>query len=110
MAGSEIKTGRLSEGRQPRFLERHFSVRALAEIWGLSPDSIQKLFEREPGVLVIGDDGSRSKRGYHTLRIPESVAERVHRRKSNPDLTAPRGKAYPPESRDHQLLTTTDGP
>jgi hypothetical protein len=80
---------------QPRFLERHFSVRALAEIWGLSPDSIQKLFDREPGVLVIGNDGSRSKRGYHTLRIPESVAERVHRRMCNPDLTPERPRAYP---------------
>jgi hypothetical protein len=94
MAGSEIKAGRLSEGRQPRFLERHFSVRALAEIWGLSPDSIQKLFKREPGVLVIGDDRSRSKRGYHTLRIPESVAERVYRRRCIPDLTRERPRAY----------------
>jgi hypothetical protein len=30
--------------------------------------------------LVIGNDESRTKRGYHTLRVPESVVQRVHRR------------------------------
>lgn len=66
-----------------RFKERHYSVAEIAEIWSLSRDVVRKLFERESGVLVLGDDGSRTKRGYHTLRIPESVMERVHRRLCN---------------------------
>jgi hypothetical protein len=78
-----------------RFQERHYTVAEIAEIWSLSREVIRKLFEGEPGVLVIGDDSSRSKRGYHTLRIPESVAERVHRKLSNPDLTPARSRAYP---------------
>jgi hypothetical protein len=45
---------------------------------------VRKIFEREPGVPVLGHDGSRRKRGYHTLRIPESVMERVYRRIYNP--------------------------
>jgi hypothetical protein len=69
-------------------------VAEIAEIWSLSREVIRKLFEGEPGVLVVGNDRSRNKRGYHTLRIPESVAERVHRRLCNPDLTLGRTRAY----------------
>jgi len=63
-------------------LERHFSPDALAEVWGLSADTVRRLFEREPGVLVI-QRGKSSGRRYRTLRIPESVAARVHRRLTN---------------------------
>jgi hypothetical protein len=69
------------------FAERHYTVGQLSELWNLSPDVVRKLFEREPGVLVIGGHGSRSKRRYTTLRIPQSVVERVHRRLCNPNLT-----------------------
>ena len=68
---------------QARFQERHYTVAQIAEIWSLSREVIRKLFENEPDVLVIGNEGTRSKRGYHTMRIPESVMERVHRRLSN---------------------------
>jgi hypothetical protein len=67
----------------PVFTERHYSPAEIAERWSLSPDAIRKLFEKEPGVLVIGSTVSgRGKRHYTTLRIPESVVERVHRRLS----------------------------
>jgi hypothetical protein len=59
--------------------ERHWTPEQLGELWGLSADSIRRLFEREPGVLVIERVRPRRRR---TLRIPESVAERVHRRLS----------------------------
>ena len=63
--------------------ERHYSVQQLAARWNLSSDTVRKLFENEPGVLVIGNEGRKySRRRYITLRIPESVAERVHRRLS----------------------------
>ena len=77
------------------FQERHYTVAEIAEILKLSRDVIRKMFEREPGVVVIGGEGSRSKRGYHTLRIPQSVAERVYRRLRIPDLTPERPRAYP---------------
>ena len=67
----------------------------IAELWKLSRDLVRKIFEGEPGVLVIGRDGSRSKRGYHTLRVPESVLARVYRRSCNPGLTSERSRAYP---------------
>ena len=53
----------------------------LAEMWGLSQDTVRRLFEREDGVLVLEPVRSRySRRRYRTLRIPESVVDRVHRR------------------------------
>ena len=63
---------------QPSF-ERHYSVEELAEKWGLSIDFVRRLFLREAGVVVFWRQ-QPGKRVYRTLRIPESVVERVHRR------------------------------
>jgi len=60
-------------------IERHYAVAEIAEIWNLSADKVRELFENEPGVLVIGERSPRHKRRYVTLRIPQSVLERVHR-------------------------------
>ena len=66
----------------PYIAEKHFSPAELGEAWGLSPDTIRNLFRDEPGVLKIGKRERRFRRGYITLRIPQSVLERVHRRLS----------------------------
>jgi hypothetical protein len=63
-------------------VEKHFSPAELAEAWGLSCETVRKLFRGEPGVLKIGKPEARFRRSYFTLRIPQSVAERVHRRLS----------------------------
>jgi transcriptional regulator GlxA family with amidase domain len=60
--------------------ERHFSVAELAQLWNLSDKTIRRMFEKEPGVLQWSNEETRFKRGYTTLRIPETVALRVHRR------------------------------
>jgi hypothetical protein len=48
--------------------------------------TIRELFIDEPGVIMIGQpsrrEGRTLKRSYYTLRIPESVAVRVHARLS----------------------------
>ena len=63
------------------FAQRHYSVPQLAELWNLSPDAVRRLFEDEPGVLVLGGNKSaKRRRQYTTLRIPEGVVERVYRR------------------------------
>jgi hypothetical protein len=67
---------------EPPFAERHFSVAEIAARWNLSPDAVRRLFAREPGVLVLGNPAS-SHRRYMTLRIPQSVAQRVHQRLCN---------------------------
>jgi hypothetical protein len=63
------------------FDERHYSVAEIASMWNLSKDAVRRIFESEPGVLVLGDTSPRRrKRPYRTLRIPQSVVERVHSR------------------------------
>ena len=67
----------------PRFAVRHYTVAEIAALWSLSDDAVRKIFEKESGVLVIGDTRpSLRKRRYTTLRIPQDVVERVHRRLS----------------------------
>jgi hypothetical protein len=49
-------------------------------MWNLSQDSVRRLFEKEPDVIVMNEPKLGSRRGYRTLRIPEPVVERVHDR------------------------------
>ena len=62
--------------------ERLYSRSELAELWRLSSETIRRLFQEEPGVVTIGERNPRRKRRYVMLRIPQSVAVRVHRRLS----------------------------
>jgi hypothetical protein len=65
-----------------RAMERHYSVAEVAEMWKLSPSAVRRLFQCEPGVLTIGEPRPKfgRRRGKVTLRIPQSVLERVYRR------------------------------
>ena len=56
--------------------ETHYSVQQVAEMWGLSENSIRTLFENEPGVFKIERPGTMRKQKRTTLRIPESVVWR----------------------------------
>ena len=62
--------------------QKHFSPTELAKIWGVSTETVRTIFRTEPGVLKLGKTGTNYRRGYVTLRIPQEVAERVHRRLS----------------------------
>ncbi len=62
--------------------EPHFTLGELAKRWHLSRSTIRDWFLDEPGVLVVTRTGRRSdKRTLTNLRIPQSVAERVHRKR-----------------------------
>jgi hypothetical protein len=65
-----------------RFAEKHYSVPEIAEMWGLSRAAVRRIFQNEPGVLTLGEPRPKfgRRRGKVTLRIPQSVLERVHRR------------------------------
>jgi hypothetical protein len=63
--------------------EKHYRVKELAGLWGLSPKTVSRIFADEVGVIRVANDGTR-KRKYATLSIPESVASRVHERLGNP--------------------------
>jgi predicted transcriptional regulator len=69
--------------------ERHFSVKDVATMWGLSPAAIRRMFRNEPGVLRFGKERHGHQRDYVTLRIPASIAERVYRRCMRPGLVSP---------------------
>lgn len=69
-------------------LEPHFTVREIAEMWHVSDDTVRKVFRDEPGVLAIGSEESRFKRGYVTLLVPESVVKTVHRKHSRGQAAA----------------------
>lgn len=75
-------------------MEPFFTPKEIAEHLKLSTDKVIRLFEKEPGVMVIENRGTPWKRRYRTLRIPVSVLERVQRRLCNPDLTPARTRAY----------------
>jgi hypothetical protein len=62
-------------------LERHYTVGEIGKMWALSEKTIRRMFEEEPGVLQWGSPETRRKRGYQTLRIPESVLLRVHEKR-----------------------------
>jgi hypothetical protein len=66
----------------PAFIVKHYSPAELAQLWGLSVETIRRMFEREPGVLIFENPEKASERRRRTMRIPESVAERVYRRLS----------------------------
>jgi hypothetical protein len=63
--------------------EKHFTPDELAELWACSPQTIRNLFDNEPGVLRIPSQrpGKRARK-YTSIKIPESVAERIHKRLS----------------------------
>jgi hypothetical protein len=63
------------------FAEKHYTPAEIADMWALSQDAIRRLFRDEPGVLAM-KNSKRGTRVYTTMRIPESVAKRVHRRQS----------------------------
>ena len=61
-----------------------FTVAQIASMWQLSTDTIQRIFEDEPGVVTLGNKNPRGKRKRVTLRIPRAVMERVKKNRSNP--------------------------
>ena len=62
-------------------LERHYSVPEVAALWGISEKTVRRLFDGEEGVLRWGRPETVRKRGYYSLRIPQSVLVRVHHRR-----------------------------
>ena len=66
--------------------EEVFTVMGIAKEWKLSPDTVQRWFVDEPGVMVIVSETPKryGKRAHkRTLRIPASAKDRVWRKKSN---------------------------
>ncbi len=59
-------------------LERHYSPLELAEIMGLSRQTIYRIIDGEPGVIKIGGKEKGLECTRTTYRVPESVWRRIH--------------------------------
>ena len=63
-------------------IEQHYSIQQVAELWGVSADTVRRLFEDEAGVLKIAmpsvSKRIRKHKPHVLLRIPASVLERLH--------------------------------
>jgi hypothetical protein len=64
----------------PAPAERHYTPSQVGELWCLDVETIRRMFQDEPGVVVIQGPVKKGKRPYKTIRIPHSVLERVHKR------------------------------
>ena len=64
--------------------EKHYTPQELADLWHFDQSKIRRMFMNENGVVRLGEPSRRVgrtlKRKYLTMRIPESVAERVYAR------------------------------
>lgn len=60
--------------------EKHYRVKEVAELWGYKHMTIRRLFDKEPGVLRVGNPETRYGRKRISISIPESVMIRVHER------------------------------
>jgi hypothetical protein len=82
------------QDRRPDFLEPHYTLTQLARQWQVSRRTLRPWFINEPGVIRYGTGklSKARKRSYVSLRIPESVARRVYRRRTG-------GEVYPSGAR-----------
>ena len=89
--------------------EKHYSIIEISKLWALSQKTVRKIFENEPGVILWGTEETRHKRGYRTLRVPETVLQRVHRKLSACKLDV-RGRMNwdPPTHHPHNVRRSTE--
>lgn len=66
----------------PNALEPHYSLKQIAEAWGISVRMARRIFRDQPGVVDPTVHKSLTSRPYQILRIPASVAARVHEQRS----------------------------
>jgi DNA-binding LacI/PurR family transcriptional regulator len=57
----------------------YYSLKEIAEEWGVSPEYVRRLFHNEPDVIRLTRKGSLRP----TIRVPENAKERVRRRNAN---------------------------
>ena len=60
--------------------EKALTVAEAAMMTGLSPQTITRMFEKEPGTIILNRPEKMHKRRYRSIRIPRVVCDRVLRR------------------------------
>ena len=59
--------------------ERHYTASEVAALWRFNIETVRRLFVHEPGVVVLQAQAGNGRRRYRTLRIPQTVLDRVHK-------------------------------
>jgi hypothetical protein len=81
-SGATEQTPPSPERTKGVFNEYHYRVQEIAELWQLSTDSVQRFFRDEPDLFLLPRSSRHvRKRRYETIRIPESVLVRVHKKR-----------------------------
>lgn len=58
-------------------MKEAYTVQEVAGMTGLSRQTVTRMFEREPGVIILKRPETMHKRSFRTIRIPRAVYERV---------------------------------
>lgn len=77
-AAAPVAIGLRAQG--PAAGERHYTPLEVADFWRVDVELVRRIFRDEPGVMVLQSPQKQGKRSYKTIRIPQSVLERVHKR------------------------------
>lgn len=81
-------------------METLYTVNELANLWKFSAKTIRRLVSKEPDVIRLPGPGllaGTAKRAHITLRIPESVANRIRETLTQP-VTKPVLMMKPPRT------------
>lgn len=62
--------------------EKHYTTKEISELWGLSEQTVRRVFEFRDDVLKIKGPTITGRRRYVTIRVPASVLARVHNERS----------------------------
>lgn len=58
-----------------------YTVKELAHVWNLSAETVRRMVDEEPGVLVFETKRkARGRRRYRSIRIPGWLASRLEER------------------------------
>jgi len=67
---------------EPIKIDQHFSPGFLAELWGVSADTVVRWFQDLPGVLKLNKPSRKGKRSRVELKIPFTLAMQEYERRT----------------------------
>lgn len=70
-------SGAQGNSRLKCLMKEVYTVGEVAELTGFSGRTVARMFENEPGVLILARPETMHKRKYRSIRIPRAVYERV---------------------------------
>lgn len=74
-------------------LELHYTIKEIAKAWKVDEETVRLAFIDEDGALELGNKDRRDgKRAYITMRVPESVLNRVYAERTTRQFHAPKSR------------------